>query len=453
MQVLLRKPSTLSLEFDVRSANHKESFVRISDGRMGQFMDNQSADVANQAVKTAVPGKLLEHLLSFEPVPAPVISLYLDARVDQQGQRTFMLFVRKQLNERSKSYENQSDERLSFEEDFVRIVRYLENEVPASVQGLAIFACSGAKDWFEVGQFDAPFERNRLFVSDRPHLYPLARLIDQYRRYAVVLADTNRAQIFVFAAGRAIGREEVKNVKTKHAKVGGWSQARYQRHQENYHLQHAKETVEILEKIVRDENIEHVILAGDEETVIPLLREQMSKEISEKVIDALSLGINTPEHEVLEDSLTAFRRHDSLTDMEKVERLLNEYRGDDLAVAGAPETLAALSNGQVEELLIAAKPESIQFDKEEVEKVLKLYESDEPLPEPLDQRTVADELVRRANVLSSARVTFIEDSTRLEQLGGVGGLLRYRISAENAAPYEQSDAAPRAKALIRKANQ
>jgi hypothetical protein len=65
----------------------------------------------------------------------------------------------------------------------------------------------------------------------------------------------------------------------------------------------------------------------------------------------------------------------------------------------------------------------------------------------LDQRTIADELVRRANVLSSAKVTFIEDSTRLERLGGVGALLRYRISAENAAPYEDSDAVPRAKAL------
>ena len=44
-------------------------------------------------------------------------------------------FVRKQLTERSKSYENQSDERLSFEEDFVRIVRYLEGEVPTSDRG------------------------------------------------------------------------------------------------------------------------------------------------------------------------------------------------------------------------------------------------------------------------------------------------------------------------------
>jgi len=401
----------------------------------------------NEPRKTRVPDKLLDRLLNFEPTAAPVISLYLDARADQHGQTNFLPFVRKQLTERSKTYENQSEERLSFEEDFVRIVRYLEGEVPASIQGLAIFACSAENDWFEVGQFDAPFERNRVFVSDRPHLYPLARLIDQYRRYAVVLADTNRAQIFVFASGRAVNRQEVENVKTKHAKVGGWSQARYQRHEQNYHLQHAKEVVENLEKIVRDEGIEQIVLAGDEATVIPLLREQMSKEVAERVIEALSLGIDTPEHELLEESLTAFRRHDSFTDMEKVEQLLSEYRGDNLGVAGVPETLAALSNGQVEEMLIAARPESIQYDEAEVEKVLKLYPADVVLPESLDQRTIADELVRRANVLSSAKVTFIEDSTRLERMGGVGGLLRYRISAESAAPYEDSSSVPRAKAL------
>ena len=400
--------------------------------------------MANQ---TTFPEKLLEKLLDFEPVDAPVISLYLDARADQHGQQNFLPFVRKQLTNRIKSYENQSEEQTSLEEDFVRIVRYLESDVPPSVQGLAIFACSKAKDWFEVGQFDAPFERNRLFVSDRPHLYPLARLNDQYRRYAVVLADTNRAQIFVFAAGHAVEHEEVENVKTKHTKVGGWSQARYQRHAQNYHLQHAKEVIEMLERIVRDEGIEQIILAGDEAVVIPLLREQMPKPLEEKVIDALTLTINTPEHELLEETLTAFRQHDSLTDMEKVERLLNEYRADDLGVGGVPETLAALSNGQVEEMLIAAKADSIQFDEEEVRKVLELYQTDERLPDPLDQRTVADELVRRANVLSSAKVTFIEDSTRLERMGGVGALLRYRISEEAAAPYDDSSSVSRAKAL------
>ena len=44
---------------------------------------------------------------------------------------------------------------------------------------------------------------------------------------------------------------------------------RYQRHTENYHLHHAKEVIEKLDRLVREERIEHVILAGDEETIIP----------------------------------------------------------------------------------------------------------------------------------------------------------------------------------------
>jgi peptide subunit release factor 1 (eRF1) len=101
-------------------------------------------------------------------------------------------------------------------------------------------------------------------------------------------------------------------------------------------------------------------------------------------------------------------------------------------------------------MLIAAKAESIQFDEAEVRKVLELYRGEDPMLEEFDQRSVADELVKRAKQLSSATVTFIEDSTRLEALGGVGGFLRYRISEEAAAPYEDSSAVPRAKALTTK---
>jgi peptide chain release factor subunit 1 len=414
-------------------------------------MTDAAKDIVNETTEYTQPEQLLEKLLEFESASAPVISLYLDARVDQNGKRNFLPFVRKQLNERAKTYDNNTPERQSFDEDLVRIMRYLDEGIKTTANGVAIFACAGHNDFFEVGEFEAPFERNRVFVSDRPHVYPLARMVDQYRRYAVVLADTNRAHLFVFAAGRAVEEQTVENVKTKKTRVGGWSQARYQRHVENYHLHHAKEVVEMLERTVKDENIEHIILAGDETAVIPLLREQLPKPLEEKVIDALSLGIDTPEHELFDETLKAFRTHDALTDMEKVERLFNEYRADDLGVAGVTETLAALSNGQVEEMLIVNSAEKLQYDEEEVKKVLELYQVDEELPAELDQRTIADELVRRANVLSSARVTFIEDDRRLEQVGGVGALLRYRISEESAVVYEQSDAVPRSKALTTQA--
>ena len=69
-------------------------------------MTNAAKDIANETTEYTQPERLLDKLLEFEPASAPVISLYLDARVDQNGKRNLMPFVRKQLNERAKTYEN-----------------------------------------------------------------------------------------------------------------------------------------------------------------------------------------------------------------------------------------------------------------------------------------------------------------------------------------------------------
>jgi len=407
------------------------------------------ASLSAKGVEAMPLEHLVERLVAFESRSLPVVSLYLNAQTDEHGRRNLGVFVRKELPQRAETYPPGTPERESIDADLVRINRYLEEKIKAPTRSIAIFACAGADNFFEVAQLEVPIEHNRLFIYDRPHLYPLAKLLDQYQRYAVVLADTNAAKIFVFALGRAIQRDELQNVKTKRTHVGGWSQMRFQRHIDNYHLHHAKEVVETLERLVSDEGIESVILAGDEATIIPLLREQMSKELSDRVIEVLSLGIDTSERKLLEESLTVYRRHDSLSDMEKVEHLISEYRADGLAVAGVPQTIAALSNGQVEEMLIAASTSNLQFDKAEVEKVLRAYSSDEELPSTLDQRAIADELVKRANQLSSARVTFIEDDSVLKNVGGVGALLRYRISAQNAAPYEEGQGVSSAEAMLK----
>ncbi|MFN2531313.1 MAG: Vms1/Ankzf1 family peptidyl-tRNA hydrolase [Pyrinomonadaceae bacterium] len=405
---------------------------------------------ASGTVQPGSPEHMMSRLLDFEPKQAPFFTLYLDARVNEHGRRTIEPFIRKRLYERARQYAPNTLERESFDADVVRVNRYLQADVKPPTQGIAIFACSAANDFFEAGQFEAPIERNQLFVSDRPHLYPLARLIDQYRRYAVVVADTNCAHIFVFAEGRTLDRKSVQNVKTKHAQIGGWSQNRYQRHVENYHLHHAKEIVEVLEGTVREDNIEQIILAGDETTIIPLLREQLPKDLLLRVVDQTNLAIDTPEHDVLEESLKLFRRHDSLTDIQKVQQLMNEYGADGLAVIGPADTIAAASNGQAEEILITATPAKLQYDEAEVNKVLTLYGGDRPAS--LDQRSVADELVKRATQLSSARVTFIEDSNVLEDVGGVGALLRYRISREHAVPYEDGGSIPQSQALVKEGN-
>jgi peptide chain release factor subunit 1 len=147
--------------------------------------------------------------------------------------------------------------------------------VNRSANGLALFASAGAGD-FQAVQLDAPIEDHWLFIGAVPHIYPLMRLMDQYPRYAAVMLDTNHARIFAFGLGSLEKREDVKGVRTRRTSMGGWSQARYQRHVENVHLHHIKEVVDTLDRIVRADNIQHIIVVGDEVTV-PLFKDALGE--------------------------------------------------------------------------------------------------------------------------------------------------------------------------------
>jgi peptide chain release factor subunit 1 len=371
--------------------------------------------------------QLLDQLAAFTPTKLPVLSLYVNAQADQHGRDSFASFVRKELSARAKTYQLRSPARESFDRDAERIKKYLQDEVQPSTNGIAIFACAGAEEFFAAAQLEVPVTEHQLYVDHQPHLYPLARLLDQYQRYAVLLADTNAARLFVFGTGERLRAKEVRNTKVSHTTVGGWSQSRYQRHVKNYHLHHAKEVVEALGRVVQQDKIERIILAGDE-VIIPVLREQMPLPLLDKVIDVLRLDMTTPEHEIVQAALGTLREQDAKDDEEKVERLLDEFRSGGLAVVGAHDTLAALANGQVDELIISATVENLHAQEEEVDALLAARAPDgeanssETSPEVI----VADELVTRARQ-SSAQVTFIENATLLADVGGVGARLRYRL--------------------------
>ncbi len=370
---------------------------------------------------------VLSRLIEFDSGGLPVVSLYLNAQANQHGRDQFDRFIRREFSARAKTFEPRTPEGESFRRDAERIEKYLAEEVRPSASGIVIFACAGKNDFFLPVQVDLPIERHQLFAFDTPHLYPLARLMNEYRRYAVLVADTNRARIFVFGRGRILAAEEVRSETMSRTQVGGWSQMRYQRHVDNLHQHHAKDVVEALDRIVREEGIENVILAGDE-VIIPLLREQLTPELAKKTEDTLRLDIRTTEQEIMERTLETFRARDAEIDKERVAELKDAVRGTGLGVAGAADTLAALANGQVDELFLTAGMTEIEHEPEEVSSVLKAYAPGGERA-PLDTtkpRVVVDELIRRAKE-TGARIHFIEDTSLLNAMGGVGATLRYSI--------------------------
>jgi peptide chain release factor subunit 1 len=380
----------------------------------------------------------LDRLAEFEPAPYPVVSLYLNTQPGHVGRDQFQTFIRKEFPARSRTYPPNSPERECLDRDLERISRYLETELQPSANGVAIFACS-AGELFEAVQLTAPIDQHGLYIGDRPHLYPLARVESLYPRYAAVLADTNSARILVIATGEVVGDREIKGVKTRRTSQGGWSQARYQRHIENFHLHHAKDVVDALDRIVQRENIQHVILAGDE-VITPLLREQMPKHLAERVVDHVHLDKHASLDEVLETSLDAMRRMREQTEREKVDAAVGGYRSDGLGVVGPEDTLDALVKGQVEELLMTANLRELQGlsgsatagatgaanDSVLPEPAVESVAAGEAAEAPLEAVRLADELVAKATQ-TSARITFVQDPDLLAGYGGVAALLRFRI--------------------------
>jgi peptide chain release factor subunit 1 len=341
----------------------------------------------------------IDSLAAFAPTELPVISLYLNTQSDEHGRDHFASFVKKELHTRAGTFAPQSAAHASFLRDVERIENYLATELRPSTNGLALFACAGAEGFFETVQLNAPLERHEIYVDRQPHLYTLALVNEQFPRYAAVVADTDSARLFVFGLSSTISEDQVESPKMSRTQAGGWSQARYQRRMENNHQQHAKEVLEVLDRVVRKEKIQYIVFAGDQ-VVIPLLQKQLSPFLAAKVIDVLRLDMRTPERLVLEATLAAMRRQDARDNSEKVEHLIGDYRSGGLAVVGVPDVLAALSKGQVEEVLLSTVSGG---------------ESDK----------MSETILAQARQ-TGARYRLIEDATLLSAVGGVGASLRYR---------------------------
>jgi peptide subunit release factor 1 (eRF1) len=371
----------------------------------------------------------IERLLAFEPTALPVISVYLNAQSGQNGRAAdFESYLHREFKSLSRTWPSGSPERESFDQDVERILEYVKEKLDPSSNGIAIFACSGQDGFFEAIQMTAPMEEHRIYIYHQPHLFHLTRIDDEYPKYAAVVTDANSARIFVFGLGQTVETEQVKGKKVHRVKVGGWSQARYQRRVENAHQQHAKELGERLERVVTEENIAHIVIAGDP-AIVAVLQEELPKSLAEKVVDTMKMDVKASDQDVFTATIEKMRELDAKTDAGKVDRLFQEYRARGLAVLGPQDTLEALANGQVDELLISASLETERPAQEPVEAILAPEipdseggtDSEEPR-----EASLPDLLVTKAKQ-TDARVSFIEDASLLAEVEGVGAFLRWRV--------------------------
>lgn len=159
------------------------------------------------------------------------------------------------------------------------------------------------------------------------------------------------------------------------------------------------------------------------------VRDQLPKQLAEKVVDAMRFDVKAADKDIFEATLKRMREEDAKSDYEKVERLFGAYREGGLAAVGREETLQALANGQVDELLISASLEQDHPEEEKIEAILAPEIPDTAGSTQTDEpRSVLlpDLFVTKAKQ-TGPRVSFIENAVLLAGIEGVGAFLRWRI--------------------------
>ncbi len=356
--------------------------------------------------------ELIRRLAEMEPSDLPVVSVYLDMRPqatgESPGRRSGEILLKDRLRELEKTFLPRGGPLDSFRADAARIEQYLENEYAPAAAGLAIFACAG-RTLFETVEAGAPFH-NQVSAGPVPELFQLARLLDEQETAMVALVDSNTARLFVTRTGalEERGGPDEDSVSFQKRSMGGWSQARYQRHIEKHRTDFAGGVAIAIEELIQAEGAVRLILAGDEVAITPL-RAALTPRPAARITDVLRIHIRTPRVEVLHEIAPVLAQAEAYDAHSTVERLIDAVRSDGLGVVGLERTRAALAQGQVDELVL--DPEA-----------------------PVDEVT-RNTLVRQA-ALTGATVEVVQGHSELLQLGGVGALLRYRLTERDQVTAE-----------------
>ena len=197
---------------------------------------HQFDELARTAPFNILTRETLKQLATLSSDGAPIISLYLDlgpqARLNGAWATVLKSLSREALAKASGDFSD-----WDIVDEFNRIEKSIEAEIPQLGRGVAYFVCNGLGLWYRIAlPLSLP---NRLSIDRRAHLRPLLRMQDEHDRFAVAMLDKRRARLFISQLGQLHEVADLFEDTPPRHKQGGWSQMRFQRHHEAHVLWHA----------------------------------------------------------------------------------------------------------------------------------------------------------------------------------------------------------------------
>ena len=308
--------------------------------------------------------------------------------------------------------------------DFERARQFFSGDIPTNgARGLAVF-CSGEGDLFEVIRLPRPVQ-SEVVISDSPFIEPLVDLISG--TWCVLLCNRRTARILRGSSDRI---EEVARVTSEdvssQADAGGWSQANYERGQDEEAHKHVKRSADLLHRRFRRARFDHLLIGSPEELRSDVER-SLHPDIAKRLAGRLTIDVeNTTVDHVLAAARPLIEEHERTAERGALDRLKQGVGAGGRGVAGLEDALGVLNERRVEMLLIE---ERFQMPGRVCPQCDSLYPenltqcpADETPTDPCDD--IVEEAVELA-VSQSADVIIARHHDDLEQMGGIGAVLRF----------------------------
>jgi len=324
-------------------------------------------------------------------------------------------------------------------------MKAIEKAISQDLRGIFKETASMAKDAFDSDTISG--EKGRIIFASAPHsflhvyrigleldaavildtspfLLPLAKLMDDYQDYGILLLDSREARLFCVRSDILEERDHISTDLMNKHKKGGWSQMRFNRLRKGAIKSFLTQVVADLQEKC-DDSIRGIVIAGPGDAKNQL-EEMLPIHILEKVLGVVDISMDAPKNEILKRADKIALEDERIKSEDRAKELRAEILKSGLAAYGPKEVRDALNQGRVNVLVLL---KDVSIPGWICERCQNLGEG--ALPKscpncggPTSRADLAEELYELAK-RTGAEVEFVEEDSCLESIGGVGALLRY----------------------------
>jgi peptide chain release factor subunit 1 len=367
--------------------------------------------------------KQVLELMHFEAGSHFVISFFMGVGVYKARKKAFEIEAKDIIREAINKAAPPEGEMEKVRENARKVLNFIKMDFKGRARGLAIFSCQEAGLW---QVYRLPVEVPEVCVVNHiPHVSPMLKLVDESKKYCVVLADKEKARLFTMYLGQITEGVDLFDVVPGWHKQGGWAQARFQRHIDDHVNRHLKNVADAIFDYYKAEGFGHLIIGGPPEVRARLAR-ILHSYLQRLVAGSIAVEVLANPDDILKVAKTIETETEEMEQADIVERVLSGSAQGHPTITGFKENLKALRAGRVHTLVLV---EGRQVSGAYCDKCGNIEDSDAEACDACetvlsDTSDVSERLATLA-VEHDSEVKYVRGGLGLEDRGGVGSILRW----------------------------